>query len=427
MELWGGIECTVNRVGDTFHDQLVMSGHDRRPTDLERIAELGIETLRYPVIWERTAPADLAEADWRWADERLLALRDLRIRPIATLLHHGSGPRHTDLLDPGFPQKLADYALAVAHRYPWIDHYTPINEPMTTARFSTLYGHWYPHHTSDASFVMALLNECAGIAAAMRAIRTVNPAPRLVLTDDFGRVHSTPQMRYQADFENERRWLAIDLITGRVDSVHPLWSYLESVGVSLEQLRTFHEEPTPPDLIGIDYYLTSERFLDERIERYPAWTHGGNGRDRYADVEAVRVRAEGIDGAGETIRDVWNRYRLPVAITEAHLAGQPDDQVAWLLDIWHEAATTDKEGVDLRAVTAWALFGSFDWHCLVTRCEGHYEPSAYDVRQAPMSATPLASIIQMIARGEMHTADTRSSGWWQRDDRLAYPPVVTSG
>ena len=28
-------------------------GHDTRPADLDRIAELGIRTLRYPVLWER--------------------------------------------------------------------------------------------------------------------------------------------------------------------------------------------------------------------------------------------------------------------------------------------------------------------------------------------------------------------------------------
>ena len=45
----------------------------------------------------------------------------------------------------------------------------------------------------------------------------------------------------------------------------------------------------PPDIIGINHYVTSERFLDERLDRYPPHTHGGNDRHRYADVEAVRV------------------------------------------------------------------------------------------------------------------------------------------
>ena len=35
MELWGGVECTVNRVGDQFFDQVARLGHDLRPGDLD--------------------------------------------------------------------------------------------------------------------------------------------------------------------------------------------------------------------------------------------------------------------------------------------------------------------------------------------------------------------------------------------------------
>ena len=109
--------------------------------------------------------------NWRWADERLGRLRDLGIRPIVTLVHHGSGPRGTNLLDAGFAPGLAAFAGAVAARYPWLEDFTPVNEPLTTARFSALYGTWYPHARDPLAFVRALLNECAATAQAMGAIR----------------------------------------------------------------------------------------------------------------------------------------------------------------------------------------------------------------------------------------------------------------
>ena len=31
LEMWGGLECTVNRVGDTYFDQLKRNGHINRP------------------------------------------------------------------------------------------------------------------------------------------------------------------------------------------------------------------------------------------------------------------------------------------------------------------------------------------------------------------------------------------------------------
>ncbi|HEX8502792.1 MAG TPA: hypothetical protein VF659_19570, partial [Pyrinomonadaceae bacterium] len=111
-ELWAGFECTVNRVGERYFDQLERGGHARRVEDLELLAWLGVRAARYPVLWERTAPGRLEEADWSWPDERLGRLRELGVRPVVGLLHHGSGPRHTCLTDPDFPEKLAAYARA---------------------------------------------------------------------------------------------------------------------------------------------------------------------------------------------------------------------------------------------------------------------------------------------------------------------------
>ena len=92
LEVWGGIECTVNRVGDRYYDQVELTGHADRPDDLARVAALGIRRLRYPVLWERVAPESPDRLDWRWTDAPLRELRALGMSPIAGLVHHGSGP-----------------------------------------------------------------------------------------------------------------------------------------------------------------------------------------------------------------------------------------------------------------------------------------------------------------------------------------------
>jgi len=194
LEIWGGLECTVNRVLDNYFSQMERNGHADRCDDLERFASLGIRAVRYPVLWEKTAPDGLGQADWSWPDERLPRLRELGVRPIVGLVHHGSGPRHTSLVDPDFPAQLAAYAGAVARRYPWVEHYTPVNEPLTTARFSGLYGVWYPHGRSEKTFIQALLNQCRATVLAMRAIREINPAAKLIQTDDISKSYGTPEM-----------------------------------------------------------------------------------------------------------------------------------------------------------------------------------------------------------------------------------------
>ena len=56
LELWGGHECTVNRVGDRWLDQTRRGGQEQRLDDLQRFADLGLKALRYPVLWQRVSP-----------------------------------------------------------------------------------------------------------------------------------------------------------------------------------------------------------------------------------------------------------------------------------------------------------------------------------------------------------------------------------
>jgi len=422
LEVWGGIESTVNRVGDAYFDQMEWNGHATRSGDLDLIAALGIAALRYPILWERTAPTSLADANWTWPDERLDRLRALGIRPIVGLVHHGSGPRHTNLLDPAFPEQLAEYAGAVAARYPWVMDYTPVNEPLTTARFSGLYGYWYPHRHDAAAFYRILLNECRAVILAMRAIRAVNPAARLIQTEDLGKTFSTGLLQYQADYENERRWLSYDLICGRI-GYNAAWEHMRHSGIADAELDWFGENACVPDVVGLNYYITSERFLDEDLDVYPARTHGGNGQDRYADVEAVRVRRKGIAGPDELLYDAWDRYKRPIAITEAHLGGEPDEQLRWLKELWETAQNLWRIGVDLRAVTVWSLLGAHNWHTLVTRDEGYYEPGVFDVRTTPPQPTILGPMVRAMATGEPYDHPALATpGWWRRPERLLYPP-----
>lgn len=427
VELWGGVECTVNRVGDGYFDQLERNGHARRIEDLDLFAALGVRALRYPLLWERIAPDGLENVDWSWADARLARLRELDIRPIVGLVHHGSGPRATSLLDPRFPEKLAAYARAVATRYPDIDAYTPVNEPLTTARFSALYGFWYPHARDVLSFARALFTQCRAVVLSMRAIREVNPSARLVQTDDLGKTYSTPRLKYQADWENERRWLSFDLLAGRLTREHAMWQFFVAAGVDEAELAWFFDNPCPPDIIGINHYLTSERFLDERLERYPPATHGGNGRHAYADTEAVRVRAEGIAGVRGRLPEAWERYGLPLAVTEVHLGCTREEQLRWFKEVWdaaHELRRT--RGIDVRAVTAWSLLGAFNWNTLLTRDDGHYEPGVFDLRGQPDQPRPtaLAHMLGQLARGDAYAHPViEGPGWWQRLERLTYPSV----
>jgi dTDP-4-dehydrorhamnose reductase len=440
LDLWGGIECTINRVGNHFSDQLSYTQcyHDNRYIDV--FAGLGIKALRFPILWERHQPDQDGMIDWDWAGQQLHKLRQMNIEPVAGLLHHGSGPAYTNLADPLFAEKLASYAGQVARKFPWIKYYTPVNEPLTTARFSGMYGLWYPHKTDTKSFLVMLLNQLKAVSLSMAEIRKVNPSAKLVQTEDLAKIHSTALLAYQRDFENLRRWLSFDLLCGKVTRDHPLWEFITAEGIPESELRFFEDNPCPPDIMGLNYYITSERYLDENTALYPECTHGGNGRHTYADVEAVRVTS--LAGIRSLLGEAWQRYQIPVVITEAHLGCTREEQLRWFHEIWDQCADAKKAGINVIAVTAWSLLGAYDWNSLLTRKAMHYEPGVFDNRNGNLRSTALVKLLRAKANGENYDHPVlNEKGWWHQPDRHKYknrqtvsvikksntPPVLIAG
>jgi dTDP-4-dehydrorhamnose reductase len=429
LELWGGLECSIVRIGNSYRNLIDETGHTERNGDIAALQSLGIKKVRYPILWETIAPSCPDACDWTWTDERLHELCRTRIEPIAGLLHHGSGPIYTNLLDPRFPTLFARYAQRVAARYPWLRSFTPINEPLTTARFSCLYGHWYPHRRSMRDFLQALLIQCKGVVLAMRAIRQVTPNARLVQTEDLGRVFSTPALLYQADFENERRWLSFDLLCGRVGRNHPWYDIFLANGADERDLALLLEGDCRPDIVGINHYVTSDRYLDERLHRYPQHSWGGNAQDTYADVEAARVDIRAGDlGMQARLSEAWKRYHLPVAATEVHLGCTREHQLRWLAEAWNAAHQLRAKGQDIRAITVWASFGSIDWSSLLVSRQRDYEPGAFDIRSLKPRRTALAGAARALAKdGSFVHPVLEGLGWWHRDDRYYVQPSMKRG
>jgi dTDP-4-dehydrorhamnose reductase len=419
LELWAGAECTVNRVGNDFISQLHETGHYFRDDDVSLFGEIGASAVRFPVLWELSS-ADQSK-QWHWSDERLGALRRANIRPIIGLVHHGSGPAHTSLLSDDFGPGLAAHALAVAERYSWVEEWTPVNEPLTTARFSALYGHWYPHARDERSFWTALLNQIDAVRLSMRAIRSVIPHARLVQTEDLGRTYSTPPLAEQATFDNTRRWSGWDLLCGRVQEEHELWGRLCTLGLE-DRLRVIADDPCPPDIIGINHYLTSDRFLDHRLSLYPEQCHGSNGSQAYADVEAIRVLSPPPQAFSGAIREAWERYKTPIALTEVHNGCTREEQLRWMLQAWDAATSSLADGIEVVAVTAWAVFGNQGWNTLLTG-RGKYEEGAFDVRGGTPRPTALARLLKALGGPREAPAAALGDGWWSRDIRFHYPVV----
>lgn len=132
----------------------------------------------------------------------------------------------------------------------------------------------------------------------------------------------------------------------------------------MHELASFEEAPCPPELLGINHYITSSRYLDQNVEAYPPDQRGGNGRVAYADIEAVRARPEGFCEPQRLLHAALERYGIPLAITEAHLGCTREEQMRWLGEMWSAAHAARRAGVPVAAVTAWSLFARMiGTHC----------------------------------------------------------------
>ena len=135
----------------------------------------------------------------------------------------------------------------------------------------------------------------------------------------------------------------------------------------------------------------------------------------------VRVPLSGL-GPAARLREVWQRYRRPIAITEAHNGCTREEQLRWLVEVWKSAEEVRHEGADVRAVTAWSLFGAVDWNSLLVREERAYEAGVFDARGPTPRPTALAAAAKSLARtGTYNHPVLEGRGWWKREDRFLEP------
>lgn len=416
MEVWASPEATVARIdAGRSRDQLCETGHQSRESDIARIARLGVRATRYPVLWEKVAPDHPDARDYAWAERRLRALGECGVEPIVTLLHHGSGPAYTDLLDPEFPRLFADYAEATARRFPWVRRWTPINEPLTTARFSTLYGVWYPNLSDERAFGRALVHQTLAQQAAMARIRAVAPDAQFVFTEDLQRFAAGDDgVRPYVAFLRERMYLSVELVAGRVGAAHPLAAFLvDRCGVLPAELEAMCAGATPPDLVAFNHYPHSERYLFSAPD-------GSTG-----DVPAVYVHGEEPPRAAPLLWEAARRLQLPIALGEVHVRGSAAERVRWLAQHVDDANALRAAGVDLRAIGVWAAFGMTDWHSLLRADAGVSEDGIFTFAGAtgtPQRTALADAVCELVRTGTVTCPPAR--GWWEDDARFIPPAAM---
>jgi beta-glucosidase len=330
-------------------------------TDFDCVDELGIQFLRYGIPLHCTFLAP-EKYDWEFADLTFNDICRRKLIPIADLCHFGVPEWIGNFQNPDFPQLFADYALAFAQRFPWIQLYTPVNEMFICATFSALYGWWNEQLTSDRSFVRALVNIVKANVLAMHAILKIRPDAIFVQSESSEYFHAeNPRAIKPAEIMNAKRFLSLDLNYGRrVDS--EMYEFLMDNGMSRDEYHFFLRHNLKHHCImGNDYYVTNEH----RVSADGSTTAAGE-----------------VFGYDEITRQYYDRYQLPVMHTETNIneGARGDEGVFWLWKEWANVLRVRNNGVPIVGFTWYSITDQVDWDSALRDNAGRVNPlGLYDL------------------------------------------------
>jgi beta-glucosidase/6-phospho-beta-glucosidase/beta-galactosidase len=345
MHFGVGIEDTFipqERVGHRKLDEYELTQHYARwREDLQLVADSGASFLRWGIPWYLVEP-EPGRFDWSWLDQVAERMDELGLRCIVDLMHYGTPLwLENSFLNSAYPERVAAYGRAVAERYGdvWTD-FTPLNEPVVNAEWCGLSGSWPPYLEGQDGFVRILLQLARGMMRTQQEIAAVHPAPTFVHVDAGFRYEgeTSPLPR---DLLDERRFAALDLITGRMRSDTLIGRWLQTHGVTDLDLEWFRENAVTPEVVGVNYY---PRFSTARL----------------VDGVMTPVRADAA-GLRDLVTNYSERYGLPIVVTETSLVGTTEEKIEWLRDSAAELEAMRAEGHDIAGLTWFPFFTMVDW------------------------------------------------------------------
>jgi beta-glucosidase/6-phospho-beta-glucosidase/beta-galactosidase len=379
-----GIECSYPTIdgGRWRLDQLDATGHYRHwRRDLELVRELGLRYLRYgPPLYRIFLGPE--KYDWSFMDEVAEAMQKLDIVPIMDLCHFGVPDWLENFQNEAFPAHFARYAAAFARRYPWVKFYTPVNEMYVTARMSALDGVWNEQLRSDEAYVRATCHVAKATVLATQAIASERPDAIFVNSESsefYQACCPDKEIQRIADFENQRRFIALDLIYG-VEVRADVYAYLLDSGMRREDYGWFMNQPEMRRAaLGVDYYEWNEKLI--------------NSQGRPENLGEMF-------GWYVITNQYYERYRRPVMHTETNCPNA-DEAPGWLWRQWHNVQLIRQNGVPVIGFTWYSLQDQIDWDIAMSKALGNVFPvGLYDLNRDPRPVAQAYKYLVEMFKGE---------------------------
>jgi hypothetical protein len=326
----GGFECSTHRHQDGRRlDLIAATGHDKHAAaDYRRLADHGIRTVRDGLRWHLI---ESTPGDYNWSSflPLLHAARQTGTQVIWDICHWG-WPDDLDIWEPAFISRFARFARAAAQvardETDAVPFYVPVNEISFWSWAGGSLAYINPLASGRGNELKGILVRAA--IAAIEAVREVDPRARIVHAEPA--IHVVPRSDRPQDLQAARHYTlaqfeTLDFLSGR--------SRPELGG-----------RPDYVDIIGVNYYLHNQ------------WIDG----DLPIAVDHPQYRP-----FAELLRDVYERYRQPLFVSETGIEG--DLRPAWLRIIGHEVAAARRAGIPVEGICLYPIVDYPGWndgrHC----------------------------------------------------------------
>lgn len=377
--------CNEGHIKDGTHCIRACDHWNRLEEDISLMQELGTRTYRLGLEWARIEPEEgrfdgEALAHYR---REIELLREAGIRPLVTL-HHFSNPLWMEddgaWVNPESVPRFLRYTRRVVETLgDLVSDWVTINEPNIYLLFGYVFGEWPPGRRSlrsarkgarnmarahaEAYHLIHQLREEAdyhpkaasmvGVAHHLRVFnpaRPGNPLDRFV-AGVFDRL--SQDMFVRAMTEGRAVWPMSSLpLVRRIPGLE---------GLKLPGTRGARgpggSRGYLADFLGINYY--SRDFT--RASLRPGDLFGKREVPEKAPRNDLgwEIYPEGLY---RVIRRFWERYRLPIFVTENGTADAADSfRSSYIATHLAEIARAVGDGVDVRRYYHWSLMDNFEW------------------------------------------------------------------
>jgi beta-glucosidase len=161
-------------------------------------------------------------------------------------------------------------------------------------------------------------------------------------------LYETADLALEEEAERRRNtvFLALDLVSGRVEEGHPLFAWLVDLLDDPSCLALLKDCPTPPEVIGLNLYPL---FTRKRLAR------DSKGRLRMRMPYTEKGLIEGVATA------YHRHFGVPLMISEVATAGPVAKRLNWLAESLRAVKRLRGDGVPVVGYTWWPMFSLVTW------------------------------------------------------------------